>query len=128
MKSMIAVQIGFGLAPAFFMIMMALAAVVVGTDFGVLFLLGATAGTCGMAWAIFGYDQRRAIIVLLLLLAGEFTMLRALIPVMMQIVSGQLGILKGLLGLYLTLAPFVVGAAHVVVSSKQAFWRARHAG
>lgn len=34
-----------------------------------------------MGWAILGYDQRRAIIVLLLLLAGEFTMLRALVPV-----------------------------------------------
>src|SRR4030095_454709 len=123
MKNMIAAQIVFGLIPAFFMIMMALAAVVVGTDLGVFFLLGATAGTFGMGWAIFGYGQRRAIVVLLLLVIGELTMLRALIPVLMQIASGQLDILKGSLGLYLTLALFVVGAAHVVFSGKQAFSR-----
>jgi len=129
MKKMIAVQIVFGLAPAFFMIMMALAAVVVGMDLGVVLLLGAIAGTCGMGWAIFGYDQRRAIVVLVLLLVGEFTMLRALVPVLMQVVSAELGIMKSLLGLYLTLAPFVVGAAHTFMSSKQALARREsHAG
>lgn len=111
------------------MLMMALVAVVVGTDFGVLILLGAIAGTCGMGWAIFGYDQRRAIVLLLLLLVGELTMLRALAPVLMQIASGQSDILNSLLGLYFTLAPFVVGATHVAICSRQVFARsASHAG
>ena len=121
MKNMTAAQVVFGLVPASFMIMMALTSLVVGTAFGGLFLLGALAGTAGMAWAMFGYDRNRAIMVLLLLLVGEITMLRALVPVLMQI--GPFDLLKVLLGLYLTLAPFVVGAVHVVLSSKQAFAR-----
>ena len=123
MKNATAVQVVFGLVPASFMVMMALTSLVVGTTFGGLFLLGATVGTAGMAWAIFGYDRRRAIVVLLLLLVGEVTMLRALVPILMQVLSGPVGLLKILLGLYLTLAPFLVGAVHVVLSSKQAFVR-----
>lgn len=120
---MIAAQIAFGLIPAFVMIMMALAAVVVGTHFGAHILLGAIAGTFGMGWAILGYSQRRAIVVLLLLVIGELTMLRALIPVLMKIAPSHIDIVKLSIGLYLTLAPFVVGAAHIVFSAKQAFSR-----
>lgn len=120
---MIGAQVIFGLVPAFIMIMMALASVVVGTEFGGIFVVGAIVGTYGMAWAIFGYDQKRASVVLLLLLVGELTMLRALLPVLMQIASSPFDLLNTLLALYLTLAPCVVGAVHVVLSSKQVFAR-----
>jgi hypothetical protein len=123
MKTMTAAQIVFGLVPACFMIMMAFAGVVIGTEFGSIFLLGSIVGTYGMGWAVFGYDRRRALVVFLLLLIGELTMLRALVPILMQVASGPHGFVDVLLGLYLTLAPFVVGAAHVVSSSKQAFAR-----
>lgn len=50
---------------------------------------------------------------------GELTMLRALIPVLLQLVYGSWPLWKLALGLLVTLAPFTVGAIHVVASGKQ---------
>lgn len=122
---MILVQVIFGLVPAFVLVLGAMMLPIVGDSWEVIFLLGAVLGTAGLCWAVFGYDQRRAKWVLLLLVIGELTMLRPLTAVLLSTRSEPVGPWT-LAALGLTLGPFIIGAIHVVASAKR--WRSVRLG
>lgn len=116
---MILAQVIFGLIPAFVMVMGAMMLPIIGASWEAVFFVGAVAGTAGLCWAIFGYEQRSAKWVLLLLLIGEITMLRPLAAVLLSAVYGPRELWAAILGLSLTAGPFAVGAIHVFASAKQ---------
>ena len=115
---MILAQVIFGLVPAFVLVVGAMALPVVGASWEAIFFVGALLGTAGLCWAVFGYDQRSAKWVLLLLVIGELTMLRPLAAVLFSATSKPLDTWT-LAALGLILGPFIIGALHVFASAKQ---------
>jgi hypothetical protein len=114
---MMLAQVIFGLIPAFVLVIGAMMLPIVGASWEAILFVGAVLGSAGLCWAMFGYGQRSAKWVLLLLGIGELTMLlpltAALSTLSEPIDAWTLAVL------YLTLGPFIIGAIHVFASAKQ---------